>query len=318
MRALRSSPSLTAACGPASVDPVRRHTTDEAAHPFDHGHWQQSRLEQGPIPEQATPPYSTAPSSSSNTLGLSNTPSDGQPLSSASAGSNPQDEAPMAAISGLGSSAATDLLGFAAEKAAKQSGFAGVGGLAQQANGKWSSGDSCNLGHSGGSILVAEPQGSVQLQHAGSVSDGLTFSQTVVPPMPVEPSADDPFLHSATLSAILSQSSKQLSGLSMLAESQASDIDSWGSFHLPDASSNMAADVDPERPAGSAEQTPGADSGVKKGLDAFPLSLVLGQAADSQSVQAADTSSNACITNKQRLQLDLFLQSSTGAKQIAG
>ncbi|KAL3133350.1 hypothetical protein ABBQ38_007223 [Trebouxia sp. C0009 RCD-2024] len=320
MRALRTSPSVSASSSPTSINHARRHTTDEAAQPSSQGQWQQgSLLEQRPVPHLATGP-STALSSLSSTLELNGTLQlnstselnstlelssisvDGQPQTSPSAGSDRDSEAPMAAQAGWGANAEADLLGFAAEGVAKQDGFAKLEGHLQQANG-WGSG--VNLEHAGGSQ---------QPQLGGSGTDCLTLSQTNVLPASREVPADDPFQHSATLSGTISQSSKQLSGLSMLADSQGSDMDSWGSFRLPDESLNITADVNPDRQAALAQHSRSAGAGGKDGLDTSELSLVLGQVADSQSVQAAAASPTACITNKQRLQLDLFLQSSNGSK----
>lgn len=317
MRALRSSPS--ALSSPTAVNHARRHTTDEAAHPSSQGQWQQgSLLEQCPVPYLGTGPSAALSRLSSTpelngTSQLNSSPElngtselnsislDGQPQTSASTGSDPDNEAPTAAQAGLGANAEADLLGFAAEEVAEQDGFAEIGGHLQQASG---CGSGVDLGRAGGST---------QLQLGGSGSDCFTPSQTFVPPAMREPRADDPFQHSASLSATVSHSSEYLSGLSMLADSQGSDMDSWGSFRLPDESLNTA-DVDQERHPALAQQSHPAGAQGKDGLDTFELPLVLEQVADIQSVHAAEASPTACITNKQRLQLDLFLQSSTGSK----
>ena len=211
----------------------------------------------------------------------------------------------MAAHSGFDSMAEGDLLSFGADW---QDGF--VGAQPQQADGLSYTVSRCNDGHTGVSILTPEPEGSTQLQDGVPRrlgSDSLSLSQPFVSPLPREVSADDPFQHSASLLADVSQSSGRFSGVSMLADSQGSDLDSWGSFRLPDESLNMMAGDIAERHAGLAQHSHSPLAGIKQSLNPSKLSV---RVADSQSIQAAEASPNEVISSKQRMQLDLFLQSS--------
>ena len=322
MRALRSSPSLTAADSSTSgVDHARRHTTGEAAHPSSHGSWQQTSCQYCPNADQAaTEPTIEPPSSLTSTPELGSASSVVQSQSSAPAGSPTQEKQPVVAHSGLGgtSTAEADLLSFVAQEASWQhscDGFAGQ--QTQEANGLINSDSSQNNTLTGLSSLKAETKASIQVQDSlrSSGNDSVSLHQSFVSPcllLPEEFSADDPFQHSAALAADVSQSSRRLSGLSMLADSQGSDLDSWGSFRLPDEESNLMAEDMADRQAGLAQSSHPMVAGNKKGQGSSGLSITAIPVADSQSVKCAAASPNACITSKQRLQLDLFLQSSGG------
>ena len=229
----------------------------------------------------------------------------------------------MASQSGLGgkSNAEADLLSFAAGEASWQHRCEGVAGQQVQAI---NSDRSCNNGFTEALSSTAQAEASTRLQDSprGSGGNSISFGQAFVSPcllFPGEFLADDPFQHSAALSTNVSQSSRRLSGLSLLADSQGSDLDSWGSFRFPDELSHTMVGDMAERQAGSIESShPVVASNQNQESSRVVRTSV--PVADGQSVKSADceVSPNACITNKQKLQLDLFLQSSGGSRSTAG
>lgn len=312
MRALRSSPSLTAApSDTCDADQARRHTTGEAARPSSHATWHQTSLTHCPVAEQTATGHAT---SRSSTPQLSSAPSDGQPQSSLP----PQDQQSVVAQSGLGESlnAEADLLSFAAEEASWQYSGEGIAGQPMQAHNLFKDDGSHSDGLTG--VLTAQAEAATQLQDSlrSSGNDNTCLGQSPCLPLPGQSSSDDPFPHSAVLSADTSQSSRRLSGLSMLADSQDSDLDSWGSFRLPDESSSIISGNMAEGQAALPSHP--AVAGNKTSLDSSRLSLMSVPVADSQAVDAAEASPNLCITSKQRLQLDLFVQSNGGSRSAAG
>ncbi len=125
---------------------------------------------------------------------------------------------------------------------------------------------------------------------------------------------DDPFRLTADTSHELAQSSRHLSGMSTLGESRGSDLESWGSFLLPDESSNMMADSmqSSRSQTDTLLHTLSSTSMSEGPASALPLSLI-GVVSGHMSMPE-DLSPNACITSQQRVQLDLFLQSSSSVK----
>ena len=320
MRALRSSPSLAAPkCPTPDVDPTRRHTTGEAAHPSDHGSWQETNLQHYPAADQSATERNVAPSSLTSTPELSNVPSDAQPQSSAPAEGPSRENQPLVAHFGKDGepNAEADLLSFAAEEASWHHSREGIVGQPVQMIDLTNSDSSGDKDYTEASSSIAQANAPTQLQDniRSSGIGSLSFDHSFVSPcllLPGEFLADDPFQQSAGLSAEVSQSSRRLSGLSMLADSQGSDLDSWGSFRLPDESSNLMTGDMVEREAGSAQLSHPAVAGTQNRGDFSEVSPSSVPVADSHSVNSADceVSPNACITSKQRLQLDLFLQSS--------
>lgn len=314
MRALRSSPSLTAG-DTSGADQARRHTTGEAAHPSSHATWHQTSLTHCPVAEQPATGHTTPPSSLTSSPQLSSALLDGQLQSSLP----PRDQQSVAGHSVLGenSSPEADLLGFALEEASWQYGSEGIAGQPMQADDLFNDGGSHSDGLPGVLGLTAQAEASTQLQDSlrSSGNDNIRCGQSPCLPPPGKTLSDDPFQHSAVLSADMSQSSRRLSGLSMLADSQGSDLDSWGSFRLPDESSSTVSGDMAEGQA--APPSHSAVAGSKTSLVSSRLSLMSLPVADSQDVNAAEASPNSCITSKQRLQLDLFVQSNSGSRSAA-
>ena len=308
MRALPSSPSLPAACSPTPVDHARRHTTEDAAQPSLPDSTQHTGLGQTAI-NPAQP--------SSGPVSFSSSPNEHHCHSPAAASSPALNkEASAAAVVAAVSADTTDeadLLSFATDESDWHPGFESAVTQPQPLNG-FQHVDS-GLGHGQADALswTAEPSTSTQLQDS-QASQNLKSSWTSASAslhVPEEQSSNDPFQPSAAFSAELSKSSKHLSGLSMLADSQGSDLDSWGSFLLPDESANTMEDSMIDRDSGLAD---GSHSGRRDGnavLEVSALSLSLPVNTSDQHVLAAEASPNACIASKQRVQLDLFLQSST-------
>lgn len=312
MRALRSSPSLTAApSDTCDADQARRHTTGEAAHPSSHATWHQTSLKHCPVAaDQPAVMHTTSSSSLASTP--MDAPLDGQPQNFLP----PQDQQSVAAHSGSGetANAEADLLSFAAEEASWQHGGEGSAGQAMQAHDLLHDGGSHSDALTGVSGVTAQAEASTQLHDSlrNSGSDNICCGQSPCLPLPGKALSDDPFHHSAVLLADMSQSSRRLSGLSMLADSQGSDLDSWGSFRLPDESTSIIPETSAERQA--IQPSHPALAGSKTSLDSFRLSLMSVPVADSEDANAAEASPNACITSKQRLQLDLFMQSNGGSR----
>lgn len=327
MRALRSSPSLTAAGSTTShVDHARRHTTGEAAHPSSAGSWQQTSLQHCSAADQAaTEPTIEPPSSLSSTPEPSSSSPNAQRQRSLPGDSPSQGHQPMASQSDLGgkSNAEADLLSFAAG-ASWQHRCEGIAGQQVQANGWSNSDDSRNNGLTEALTSTAQADASTSLQDGPSGSGGNSSSvgQSLVPPcllLAGEFLADDPFQHLAALSTDVSHSSRGLSGLSVLADSQGSDLDSWGSFRLPDESSHTMAGDTAERQAGTVQSSHPVVARNQYNRESSRVSPTSMPVLDSVNVESADceVSPNACITSKQKLQLDLFLQSSGGPRPTA-
>ena len=325
MRALRSSPTLAAPHGVTpDVDHIRRHTTGEAARPSN-GSWRQTSLRHSRAADQSAAEHNFA--SSSTTPGLRSAASDAQ-LQSSAPGTSPSswEQQPTVAHHALDGKpkAEADLLSFAAEEASWQHSCEGVEGQQVQANGLTNSDDSCKNGYAEASSSAAQAEASAQLHDSlgSSGNDSLGFDQPFVScsPLPGEASADDPFQHSAAFSADMSQSLRQLSGLSMLADSQGSDLDSWGSFRLPDDSLNTMVGDMAARQAGSVQSSHPMVAANQQSVESSGPSPSLVPVVDAQNVKSADceVSPNVCISSKQRLQLDLFLQSSGGSRSTAG
>lgn len=183
-----------------------------------------------------------------------------------------------------------------------------------------------------GLLYLGTSQGSTHqsLDHSIHAQTGLADTQQLDFPQKMihidnhsrqQQSSEGPNCHAADTSHELSHSGRHLSGITGLDESHGSDLDSWGSFLLPDESSNMMA----ESLHGSRNEPvmlSHAISSVNLSEDpaaslcnncaaALPTPLSVTSGGHSLLNDTSQLSPNACITRKQRLQLDLFLQSSS-------
>lgn len=304
LRALPSSPSLPAASGAASNDHhVRRHTTQDAAHPSHHANQQHTgqgdRHTSGSVAHSGSQPVtSTADKQHSHSPAVA------------------LEESPAPA----GSAAKADLLSLVPDDSEWHNDFKDAEAGPQHANGFTYGSSTPIKGPAGLASLTAESQHLSQGEETSGNQD-LNFSQTFVltsSQLPEEQFGDDPFHHSVAFSAGLSQSSKQFSDLSALTDPRGSDLDSWGSFLLPDETSNameesLAQEMVDQKAGSACCQSIQTERVV---LTATPpelqLPLKVESAVDpSQHHSQADLSPDAGITSKQRLQLDLFLQSSS-------
>lgn len=306
LKALPSSPSLPAACSPTPIDHARRHTTEDTAQPSLPDTQQHTGLGQTAM---------TPAQPSSGAVSLGSSPETQQSQSAAAAPSPALDEdsssaAAVVAAVPADTIAEADLLSFAVDESDWHPGFESAAVQPQHLNGFKHDGRSLDHSHAEASSWTAEPSTSIQLQDSQANQD-IDTCVSASTHLPEDQSSDDPFQHSAAFSAELSKSSNRLSGLSMLADPQGSDLDSWGSFLLPDEAANTMEDSMNCNQADPAHNSHSVGRDNHKVLNASGLSVSLPADSNNWHALAAEASPGACIANKQRMQLDLFCQSST-------
>ena len=325
LRALPSSPSLPVLPHSIPSQHNRRHTTNEAAH---HSGlldkqaadcaWQQTVGELPQPNAKGSDAGSRTPSmqqiDQDKAQGLNGT-EPGQHLKAEDAGqifadSQAAVDVPDSRDSSATATRATDLLSFHGELDSHND----FGSLGPQ--------QSSSLHHEGSSSM-SHPQHELIRLSSGphtfirstnshtSLAGGLQLSRPDGSRSGSDAQeSEDPFQHVADISHELSLSSNRLSGMSRLGESQGSDLESWGSFLLSDESSSMMAgstQSNQDQPAASVHTT---SSATVHQEPAFAMPSPLTANSNGNKSITEELSPNACITSKQCLQLDLFLQSS--------
>ena len=345
LRSLPSSPSLPVPASPALVERDRRHTTEEAAHhpglPDSQGqpvtqqaaqgqashehfaseHWsdrQTTHMEAADGGEQQKADETSGPPNSvSTSLRKSGILADGQTSGISHVVDLPgsrQDPAAAAA-------AADDLLSFQADPQDGQDAWEGHDSNQQQGNGSLQHGHLGSVQQQGHAVLQCRKMGShsqalnssTVLQTSLAESQQLSFSEGLShewsssghcnqqqPP-------EDPFQFAADTSHEMSHPGRHLAGLG---ESRGGDLESWGSFLLPDALSNVEADSlqsSLNEPVTLMHAISSASTSDVPAAHSSPLTVIgIGHVSEPEQL-----SPNACIARSQRLQLDLFLQSSS-------
>ena len=331
LRALPSSPSLPVLPHSIPSQHNRRHTTNEAAH---HSGlldkqaadcaWQQTVGELAQPSAEGGDASSSTPSTQQidqdKAQGLSGT-KPGRHQTAEEAGEVYADSQAAVDVPDLRDSSATathatDLLSFLGELDSLNS--FGSQCWPQQSSGLHHEGNS-SMSHpqhelirlsSGPHTFIRSTQSQTSLAGGLQLSrpDGLRSGSDAQ-------ESEDPFQHVADISHELSLSSNQLSGMSRLGESQGSDLESWGSFLLSDESSSMMAgstQSSQDQPAASVHTTSSASVHQDP---AFAMPPPLTSNSNGNKSITEELSPNACITSKQCLQLDLFLQSSISKQE---
>ena len=347
LRSLPSSPSLPVPASPAPVERDRRHTTEEAAHhsglPDSQGqpvpqpaaqkqpvtqqasherfaseHWSDRQTthkeaavggEQRNADETSGPPNSVSTSwSNSGIL------ADGQTPGMSHIVDLPGSRQVAAAA------ADDDLLSFQADPQDTQGVWQGHDSHQQQGNGLLQHEQLGSIQQQGHDALHCDGLGSQSealnsstmwrssLAESQQLSflEGLSHEWSSSGKHNRQQLSQDPFQFAADTSHEMSHSGRHLSSLG---ESRGSDLESWGSFLLPDASSNVEADnlqSSLNEPVTLMHAISSASmSDAPAATHTSPLT-VIGNGHVSEPEQL---SPNACIAKTQRLQLDLFLQS---------
>ena len=349
MKALPTSPSLPVPVSPAPVERDRRHTTEQAAHhsvPADTQAVQRHPAGRQLAERQLADNPSAGAQAPDRQLGHSQSAASqlkhteyGIAVESNSVSSTPVKHRASAenaqtcetpplldllsctqhSTTAETASSSADLLSFHADPATQE--YSGREHAQHQAgNGL------LHLGSSQGSSHQSLDH-SIHAQTSLADTQELDFPQNmahVKDDSRQQQSSEDPYCHATGTSHALPHSGRHLSGITGLDESQGSDLDSWGSFLLPDESSNMMAESlhgslnEPVMllhaiSSVSLSEDPAA-SLCDNSAAALPTPLSVTSGGQSLLHDSSQSSPNACITRKQRLQLDLFLQSSSSTK----
>jgi len=223
---------------------------------------------------------------------------------------------------GAAAAADDDLLSFQADPHDAQDAWEGHHSNQQQGNGLLQHDHLGSIQQRGHDVLQCDGLGSqskasnssAMLQSSLAESQQLSFSEGLSHEWsisgqcnPQQPS-EDPFQFAADTSYEMSHSGRHLSSLG---ESRGSDLESWGSFLLPDALSNVEADSlqsSLNEPVTLMHAISSASlSDAPAAAHTSPLTVI----GNGHVSELEQLSPNACIARKQRLQLDLFLQSSS-------
>ena len=320
LRSLPSSPYLPVPASPAPVERDRRHTTEEAAHPSGLPDTHRQPVTQPPAQKQPVAQPASHEHSASEHL------SDGQTSRQQAADSGEQGNvvdlsssrqaAPAAA-------AAHDLLSFQADSQDTQDAWEGHHSNQQPRSGLLQHDQLGSIQQQGHDVsLQCDDLGSqskalnssTMLQSVLAESQQLSFSEGLSHEWSSsgqhnqQQPSQDPFQFAADTSYEMSHSGRHLASLG---ESRGSDLESWGSFLLPDTFSNVETDS-----LQSSQNEPVAlmhaiSSASMSDAPAAALTSPLTVIGNGHVSEPEQLSPNACIAKTQHLQLDLFLQSNS-------
>ena len=217
--------------------------------------------------------------------------------------------------------AADDLLSFQANPQDGQDAWEGHDSNQQQGNGSLQHGHLGSVQQQSHDVLQCRQMGShSQALNSSTVlqtslaecqqlsfSEGLSHEWSSSGHCNQQQPPEDPFQFAADTSHEMSHPGRHLAGLGEL---RGSDLESWGSFLLPDALSNVEADSlqsSLNEPVTLMHAISSASMSDAPAAHSSPLTVIgIGHVSEPEQL-----SPNACIARSQRLQLDLFLQSSS-------
>ena len=319
LRSLPSSPSLPVPASPAPVERDRRHTTQEAAHPSGLPDTHRQPVTQPPAQKQPVTQQASHEHSASEHL------SDGQTSCQQAADSGEQGnvvDLPSSRQAAPDAAAAHDLLSFQADSQDTQDAWEGHRSNQQPHSGLLQHDQLGSIQHQGHDVLQSHEMGShsealnsstvlqsslAESQQLRSV-EGLSHGWSSSGQHNDQEPSQDPFQFAADTSYEASHSGRHLSSLG---ESRGSDLESWGSFLLPDALLNVEADSlqnSLNEPVTLMHAISSASmSDAPAAAHTSPLTVI----GNVHVSEPEELSPNAYIARTQRLQLDLFLQSSS-------
>ncbi len=300
----------------------RRHTTEEAHEHFASEHWsdrQTTHKEAADSGEQRNADETSGPHvpSVSTSLSKSGILADGQ-----TSGMSHIVDLPRSRQGAAAAAAAQDLLSFQADPQDTQDAWEGHDSHQQQGNGLLQHDHLGSIQQQGHDVLHCDGLGSqskalnssTMLQSSLAESQQLSFSEGLSHEWSSsgqhhhQQPSQDPFQFAADTSYEMSHSGRHLSSLG---ESRGSDLESWGSFLLPDALSNVEADSLQSSLNESVTLMHVISSASMSDAPAAAHTSPLTVIGNGHVSEPEQLSPNACIARTQRLQLDLFLQSSS-------
>ena len=315
MKALPTSPSLPARYtnGPAVMEHNRRHTTEAAAlhsdlletpsiqHNRHHTQYQtaQGAQEFGDAKRGSNRDPRHAQSDATDTNGGSADIGLRQVRTDARDDNDRSVDLPWSRQHGNTTAAALDLLSLDAQTEEPQHNSYQVNGhccLSELYSSEF--GDYQQSENSDGVAQISDDQAHQLQSHLGASQQSSSWQRSqnsshVLSKPQQQHSIDNPFQLAADMSHQLSVSGTALSGLSLISDPQGSDLDSWGSFLLPDEPSNLMTDS-----ADSSQQLPlSLPHTTMAGLPALGSGF---------SKVSEDLSPHSLILSKQHHELELF------------